>query len=235
MWLRSSSGSLANEPHRDLRFSDAVYAFPAGLMPSGCVGTAVATAASSAKASAAGEVLAFLLGRDSAHSMWCSRSAPGAIVHENEGTISAEAVDANRHRQNSVARANEESRRFYKLPASCEGETVREDFENVSLPLPALAPLGPSARRAIFAACTKSAHQPSSSIPIQTHTPNQQNTLYLDTLRFSYRGSGIYLFTNSTLTRRYPEDNHRLNPANSFSLDYSAAPVVFRSSTRNHG
>jgi hypothetical protein len=164
MWLRSSSGSLANEPHRDLRFSDAVYAFPAGLMPSGCVGTAVATAASSAKASAAGEVLAFLLGRDSVQSIWCSRSAPGAIVHEKEGTISAEAVDANRNRQNSGARANEESHRFYRMPASCEGETVREDLENVSLPLPALSPLGPSARRAIFAACTNSAHQPSSSI-----------------------------------------------------------------------
>jgi hypothetical protein len=208
-------------------------------MPSGCAGTAVATAASSAKTSAAGEVLAFLLGRDSAHSIWCSRSAPGAIVHENEGTISADqakAVDANRHRQNSGAQKTKESHGFCRRPASCEGETVGEDFENVSLPLPALAPLGSSARRAIFAACTKSAHQPSSSITYSNpHTTNQQKHLYLDTLRFSHRGSGIYLSTNFTLTRRYPEDNHRLSPANSFSLDYSAAPVVFRSPTRNHG
>jgi hypothetical protein len=62
MWLRSSSGSLANEPHRDLMFSEAVYALPAGLMPSGCEGRAIATSSSSFREFAAADVFLLLEG-----------------------------------------------------------------------------------------------------------------------------------------------------------------------------
>jgi hypothetical protein len=80
MWLRSSSGSLANEPQFDLMFSDAVNALPAGLIPSGWDGSAIATSSSSMWRFAAGEVFSFFEGRDSVIVVFSGSSSPGAMV-----------------------------------------------------------------------------------------------------------------------------------------------------------
>jgi hypothetical protein len=80
MWLRSSSGSLANEPQFDLMFSDPVNALPAGLIPSGCEGSAIATSSSSIWTFAAGEVFSFFEGRGSVIVVFSGSSNPGAMV-----------------------------------------------------------------------------------------------------------------------------------------------------------
>jgi hypothetical protein len=75
IWLRSSSGSKAKAPQRDLRFSETgqEYAFPAGLTPSGCVGSAVAPASISSVNGFATDVsLTFFVGGSS--------TSPGAIL-----------------------------------------------------------------------------------------------------------------------------------------------------------
>ncbi len=82
MWLSSSSGRLANNPHLALMFSDAVYALPAGLIPRGCEGTAViaaATSSSSFSISVATEVLILFEGRDSTVAMPGWSRIPGAM------------------------------------------------------------------------------------------------------------------------------------------------------------
>lgn len=82
MWLSSSSGKLANSPHLDLIFSDAVYALPAGLIRRGCEGTAIAataTSSSSLSTSVATEVLTLFEGRDSTVAMPGWSRMPGAM------------------------------------------------------------------------------------------------------------------------------------------------------------
>tara|TARA_R110002003_G_scaffold126_15_gene11551 strand:- start:1799 stop:2224 length:426 start_codon:yes stop_codon:yes gene_type:complete len=116
MWLRSSSGSLANDPHLDLMFSEAVYALPAGFTPRGCEGSATATSSSSFWKLAAAESLTFLEGRDSAQAKLGFSNSPGAmsdasgtcnvIAQHYTAQLQTRALDTQWMRRGVIGRSN---------------------------------------------------------------------------------------------------------------------------------
>ena len=206
MWFSSSSGSLAKDPHFDLMFSVAVYAFPAGLIPNGCEGTAVATSSSSCWTCTGTVSFLFLAGCDSAEAKPGSCRMPGAIVKRRRGQNVAGSERVACCVTRRQIKANVRRRRVTGQTTDVKGETL----ELLDAPRSKIiSACGSLARFWVF---LQSLFRPALSF---THRQLFKHTTHIN-------GSG-YLTVPLLLQH------------NQFSPRLQAAPVVFHTPNRNHG
>ena len=181
-------------------------------MCNGWVGTAVATCASSsspAKMCVVCEILAFLVGRgsDSAQSTTrcCSRRAPGAIVRKTQEYAGTNYL-LTRQSSRRIWSARQTGRRrgsHRVAERRSEGEAARKTQSlprSVSMFAWSFSWWRSHANARLSPLTTYTAKNFTSCPPSIQHTTTGQTPekLFLDTLRFSHRGSGIFFLQQLT-------------------------------------